>query len=60
MNPITAEKSELGFVGVGYMGRPIAQRLLAPGFKLIALERAARSCVTTTGNTAGKEMRTVE
>jgi hypothetical protein len=36
MNPITAEKSKLGFVGVGYMGRPIAQRLLASSFKLIA------------------------
>ncbi len=28
MHEITREKSELGFVGVGYMGRPIAQRLL--------------------------------
>ena len=27
MNAITYEKSKLGFVGVGYMGRPIAQRL---------------------------------
>jgi len=39
MNPITAEKNKLGFVGVGYMGRPIAQRLLASGFKLIAYDR---------------------
>jgi 3-hydroxyisobutyrate dehydrogenase-like beta-hydroxyacid dehydrogenase len=34
MNAITWEKSKLGFVGVGYMGRPIAQRLLESGFKL--------------------------
>src|SRR6202790_2088440 len=40
MNPITAEKNKLGFVGGGYMGRPIAQRLLASGFKLIAYDRA--------------------
>lgn len=26
MNAITREKSKLGFIGVGYMGRPIAQR----------------------------------
>jgi len=28
MNPITSEKDKLGFIGIGYMGRPIAQRLL--------------------------------
>ena len=39
MSPITAGKSKVGFVGVGYMGRPIAQRLLASGFKLIAYDR---------------------
>jgi 3-hydroxyisobutyrate dehydrogenase-like beta-hydroxyacid dehydrogenase len=33
MNPITSEKNKLGFVGVGYMGRPIVQRLLKSGFK---------------------------
>jgi 3-hydroxyisobutyrate dehydrogenase len=39
MNAITCEKSKLGFVGVGYMGRPIAQRLLESGFRLSAFDR---------------------
>src|SRR6202171_2872607 len=39
MNPITSEKDKLGFIGVGYMGRPIAQRLLEAGFKLTAYDR---------------------
>jgi 3-hydroxyisobutyrate dehydrogenase-like beta-hydroxyacid dehydrogenase len=39
MNPITSEKDTLGFVGIGYMGRPIAQRLLQSGFKLTAYNR---------------------
>src|SRR6204780_2319696 len=39
MNAITRENSQLGFVGVGYMGRPIAKRLLESGFKLSAYDR---------------------
>jgi 3-hydroxyisobutyrate dehydrogenase-like beta-hydroxyacid dehydrogenase len=39
MKPITPEKSKLGFVGIGYMGRPIARRLLESGFKLTAYDR---------------------
>jgi 3-hydroxyisobutyrate dehydrogenase len=39
MNPITSKENKLGFVGVGYMGRPIAQRLLTSGFKLTAYDR---------------------
>jgi 3-hydroxyisobutyrate dehydrogenase len=39
MNPITPEKNKLGFVGVGYMGRRIAQRLLESGFRLTAYDR---------------------
>jgi 3-hydroxyisobutyrate dehydrogenase len=39
MNAITSENSKLGFVGVGYMGRPIAQRLLESGFSLSAYDR---------------------
>jgi 3-hydroxyisobutyrate dehydrogenase len=39
MNAITSEKNKLGFVGVGYMGRPIAQRLLESGFGLTAYDR---------------------
>ncbi len=39
MKPITQENDRLGFVGIGYMGRPIARRLLESGFKLIAYDR---------------------
>jgi 3-hydroxyisobutyrate dehydrogenase-like beta-hydroxyacid dehydrogenase len=39
MKPVTQEKNRLGFVGIGYMGRPIARRLLESGFKLIAYDR---------------------
>jgi 3-hydroxyisobutyrate dehydrogenase len=39
MKPITQENSRLGFVGIGYMGRPIARRLLESGFKLAAYDR---------------------
>jgi 3-hydroxyisobutyrate dehydrogenase-like beta-hydroxyacid dehydrogenase len=39
MNAITCEKTRLGLVGVGYMGRPIAQRLLESGFRLSAYDR---------------------
>jgi 3-hydroxyisobutyrate dehydrogenase-like beta-hydroxyacid dehydrogenase len=39
MKPITQENDRLGFVGIGYMGRPIARRLLESGFKLTAYDR---------------------
>jgi 3-hydroxyisobutyrate dehydrogenase-like beta-hydroxyacid dehydrogenase len=39
MNAITSADSKLGFVGIGYMGRPIAQRLLRAGFRLTAYDR---------------------
>src|ERR1700687_6112847 len=39
MKPITQENVRLGFVGIGYMGRPIARRLLESGFKLTAYDR---------------------
>src|SRR5271163_2464281 len=39
MKPFTQEKDRLGFVGIGYMGRPIARRLLESGFKLTAHDR---------------------
>jgi len=39
MNSITAETNKLGFIGIGYMGRPIAQRLLAAGFNVTAYDR---------------------
>ena len=39
MKAITQENDRLGFVGIGYMGRPIARRLLEAGFKLTAYDR---------------------
>jgi 3-hydroxyisobutyrate dehydrogenase len=36
---ITQENNRIGFVGIGYMGRPIARRLLESGFKLLAYDR---------------------
>jgi 3-hydroxyisobutyrate dehydrogenase-like beta-hydroxyacid dehydrogenase len=39
MNPVTPETTKLGFIGIGYMGRPIAQRLLEAGFRLTAYDR---------------------
>ncbi len=39
MKPITQENARLGFVGIGYMGQPIARRLLESGFKLTAYDR---------------------
>jgi len=39
LKPITQEKNRLGFVGIGYMGRPIARRLLESGFRLTAYDR---------------------
>ena len=39
MKPMTFANNTLGFVGIGYMGRPIAQRLLESGFKVIVYDR---------------------
>jgi 3-hydroxyisobutyrate dehydrogenase-like beta-hydroxyacid dehydrogenase len=39
VKPATSENSKLGFVGVGFMGRPIARRLLESGFKLAGYDR---------------------
>jgi 3-hydroxyisobutyrate dehydrogenase-like beta-hydroxyacid dehydrogenase len=39
MTVITSAKSKLGFIGIGYMGRPIAQRLLQAGFSLTVYDR---------------------
>lgn len=38
MRPITTKNTKIGFIGIGYMGRPIAQRLLEAGFKVIAYD----------------------
>ncbi|MGB7283764.1 MAG: NAD(P)-dependent oxidoreductase [Candidatus Acidiferrum sp.] len=45
MKPITQENDRLGFVGIGYMGRPIARRLLEAGFKLTAYDRDREKAV---------------
>ena len=39
MKPIRVENDRLGFVGIGYLGRPVARRLLESGFKLTAYDR---------------------
>ena len=39
MKAITPGKDKLGFIGIGYMGRPIAQRLLQAGFQLTTYDR---------------------
>src|ERR1700687_534383 len=39
MKPIKQENDRLGFVGIGYMGRPIARRLLESGFKLTVYDQ---------------------
>src|SRR5260370_32147105 len=55
MKPITQENGRLGFVGIGYMGRPIARRLLESGFKLTAYDRShakAEELIPYGGNVA--------
>lgn len=39
MKAITQENSKLGFIGIGYMGLPVARRLIEAGFKLTAYDR---------------------
>jgi 3-hydroxyisobutyrate dehydrogenase-like beta-hydroxyacid dehydrogenase len=56
MNPITPENNKLGFVGIGYMGRPIAQRLLEAGFTVSAYDRSrgkAEELIRFGGKAAG-------
>lgn len=38
MKPRTTKNTKIGFIGIGYMGRPIAQRLLEAGFTVIAYD----------------------
>ena len=58
MRPITQEKDRLGFVGIGYMGRPIARRLLEAGFRLTAYDRDHRKAeeLLRYGATAAKSL----
>jgi 3-hydroxyisobutyrate dehydrogenase-like beta-hydroxyacid dehydrogenase len=41
MKPITQQDDKLGFIGIGFMGHPIARRLLESGFRLMAYDRDA-------------------
>src|SRR5260370_19202318 len=55
MKPIKQENDRLGFVGIGYRGRPIARRLLESGFKLTAYDRnhaKAEELIPSGGNVA--------
>jgi 3-hydroxyisobutyrate dehydrogenase len=55
MKRIAQENDRLGFIGIGYMGRPIARRLLQSGFKLTAYDRdqsKAQELVQYGGNVA--------
>jgi 3-hydroxyisobutyrate dehydrogenase len=49
MNPITPEEDRLGFIGIGYMGRPIVRRLLQSGFKVTAYDRNRSKAEELTG-----------
>jgi len=55
---ITQENNRLGFVGIGYMGRPIARRLLESGFKLTAYDRDRNKAdeLTRYGGTAANSL----
>lgn len=39
MKPMAPGTAKLGFIGIGYMGRPIAQRLLQAGFSVTVFDR---------------------
>jgi 3-hydroxyisobutyrate dehydrogenase-like beta-hydroxyacid dehydrogenase len=39
MKAITQEKDKLGFIGIGFMGHPIARGLLESGFQRMAYGR---------------------
>ena len=51
-------RDQLGFVGIGYMGRPIARRLLESGFKLVAYDRDHNKAeeLTRYGGTVAKSV----
>ena len=40
---------KLGFIGIGSMGRPIAQRLLEAGYKVMAYNRDRRKAEALVG-----------
>jgi 3-hydroxyisobutyrate dehydrogenase len=57
-NTNSGMRDRLGFVGIGYMGRPIARRLLESGFKLTAFDRDPSKAeeLTRYGGTVAKSV----
>lgn len=43
MKPLNTKDSQLGFIGIGYMGQPITERLLEAGFKVIGYDRERKN-----------------
>jgi hypothetical protein len=43
MKPITSKDAKLGFIGIGYMGGPIAERFSKPDFRWRPMTATARS-----------------
>lgn len=52
MTSITPDRCKLGFIGIGSMGRPIAQRLLRSGYKVMAYNRDRRRAEALAGEGA--------
>ena len=52
MTSITPDRCKLGFIGIGSMGRPIAQRLLRSGYKMIVYNRDRRRAEALAGEGA--------
>jgi 3-hydroxyisobutyrate dehydrogenase-like beta-hydroxyacid dehydrogenase len=50
----TAKNTTLGFIGIGHMGRPIAMRLLAHGYRLIAFNRSPEKANELAGHGAAR------
>jgi 3-hydroxyisobutyrate dehydrogenase-like beta-hydroxyacid dehydrogenase len=61
MTPISPDTHQLGFIGVGYMGRRIAQRLLEHGYQLAAYNRTrdAAEALTSHGGTVAQSIATL-
>jgi 3-hydroxyisobutyrate dehydrogenase-like beta-hydroxyacid dehydrogenase len=58
MTLITPDRCKLGFIGIGSMGRPIAQRLLKSGYKVMVYNRDHRKAeaLVEDGATVAKKL----
>jgi 3-hydroxyisobutyrate dehydrogenase len=58
MEPLTADRLKLGFIGIGNMGRRIAQRLLDHGYQLCAYDMnpVQAEALATRGGTVAKSI----